>query len=139
MKRDFLENLGLDENVIQQILDENCREKMRAGAVRRAVGNLGLKFSSKAAERDFFAQLDQKNLQWIDGELVGLDGFLRERKDAEPDAFVSARPVPRFAAPSGPGCMTSGLTPPNIAQARAMGAEKAAAMLASRDIIKHFV
>ena len=43
--------------------------------MRCAVGELGLKFSSKAAERDFIARLEAENLELKDGRLEGLEAF----------------------------------------------------------------
>ena len=104
MDREFLESLGLDENDSRRILEEHgkeveqecqransaetsCREAREAlarneyaGAVRCAVGELGLKFSSKAAERDFIARLEAENLELKDGRLEGLEAFVQVRR-----------------------------------------------------------
>lgn len=161
MDRDFLESLGLEEGVIGRILEEHGqdveRETLRAetaenslresrealehleydGIVQSAVGRLGLKFSSKAAERDFFAQLQEEHLAVEDGGLAGLEEFVQARRAADPRAFADVGPVPRFVAPAGLGCAQA--APANVAQARAMGAERAAARRASGEVMKNFL
>ena len=163
MDRDFLESLGLEDGVIGQILAEHDRdverETLRAetaenslresretlarleydGIMRSAVGGLGLKFSSKAAEQDFYTRLQEEHLEAKDGALVGLEEFVRARREADPRAFSDGRPLPRFVAPAGLGCAQEQAAPPNVAQARAMGAERAAARRASGDVMKNFL
>lgn len=162
MKRDFLKNLGLEDAVINQILDENSRdigrEKQRADsaaadlaglreqiaardyadAVKKAVSGKDLHFSSKAAERDFMARLQEKKLEMQDGALVGLDQFVQEQMETDPDAFASGRPLPRFVAPAGVGGAPTSPLPPNVARAKEMGAEKAAALRTSQEVMKNF-
>lgn len=159
MDREFLESLGLDENVSRRILEEHgkeverecqradsaetsCREAREAlarneyaGAVRCAVGELGLKFSSKAAERDFIARLEAENLELKEGRLEGLEAFVQAQREADPGAFDSERRLPRFVAPAG----LAGRPADHVAQARAMGAERAAAMRSSGEILKNFL
>lgn len=121
MKREFLEGLGLNKATIDQIMAEYGsdlqREKAKADllkselasvqatlnqrdladAVSRAVAGKGLKFSSKAAERDFIAGALSQNLQWSDdGRLDGLDEFILNRKEADPGAFAPVKSPPRF-------------------------------------------
>lgn len=163
MEREFLEALGLEDQAIRQILEahgqEMERESLRAdsaeaslreargtiaqleydGAVQDAVGKLGLKFSSKAARRDFIARLKEENLPVENGTLVGLDEFVQAQRAADPCAFTTDRPVPQFVAPAGLGCAPGPAAPANVAQARAMGAERAAARRASGEVMKNFL
>lgn len=163
MEREFLEGLGLEDGVIGQILAEHGRdverETLRAetaenslresrealarleydGIVRSAVDGLGLRFSSKAAERDFYAQLREEPLTVENGGLVGLEEFVRARREADPCAFAGDRIVPSFVAPAGSGRGQTQETPVNVAQARAMGAERAAARRASGKVMKNFL
>ncbi len=160
MDRNFLESLGLEDGVIGPILEEHGRdvqrEALRAenslresretlarmeydGIVQSAVEGLGLKFSSKAAQRDFFAQLQAERLTVENGALVGLEEFVQARREADPAAFAPDRPVPRFVAPAGLGCAQAQALPANVAQARAMGAERAAARRASGEVMKNFL
>ena len=163
MDRDFLESLGLEDGVIGQIMQEHDRdverETLRAetaenslresrealarleydGIARSGAAGLGLKFSSKAAERDFYARLQEEQLEVKDGRLVGLEEFVQARREADPCAFTGGRAVPRFVAPAGLGCGQEQEAPANVAQARAMGAERAAARRASGEVMKNFL
>ena len=56
--------------------------------IASAVAGKGLKFSSKSAERAFMAALKEKRLEVKDGELTGLDDFIKDQKEADPEAFV---------------------------------------------------
>jgi len=48
-----------------------------ADAIGRAITGKGLKFSSKSAERAFTAALKEQKLELKDGELTGLDDFIK--------------------------------------------------------------
>lgn len=65
-------------------------------AISKAIAGKGLKFSSKAAERAFTDALKEKKLEIKDGELTGLDDFIKVQKEADPDAFAPDNPPPRF-------------------------------------------
>ena len=115
MDRNFLESLGLEDGVIGPILEEHGRdvqrEALRAetaenslresretlarmeydGIVQSAVEGLGLKFSSKAAQRDFFAQLQAERLTVENGALVGLEEFVQARREADGQARAPVR------------------------------------------------
>lgn len=163
MKRDFLEGLGLDKAVIDQILDENSRdigrEKQKtetaqteantlrgqisdkdkeiealkavdtdgiqkqltdaqseieqyktqlvdrdySDAVTRAIAGLGIKFSSKAAEKAYIADLKTNRLEVKDGALVGFDDYHKAQVEADPAAFQPDKPKPVFVKPVGAG------------------------------------
>lgn len=56
-------------------------------AISKAITGKGLKFSSKSAERAFTAALKEKKLEMKDGELSGLDDFIKAQQEFDPDAF----------------------------------------------------
>ena len=169
MKRDFLEGLGLEKDVVDKILDENSRdigrEKQKADqvkedltaaqksladrdkdidelrkssgdvegirkqleelqgkytketdeykaqladrdysdAITKAIGDNGIKFSSKAAERAYIADLKTKHLELKDGVLTGFDEWHKAQTEADPSAFQTGKPAPTFAKPVGTG------------------------------------
>lgn len=169
MKRDFLEGLGLDKDVVDKILDENSRdigrEKQKADqakedlaavqqqledrdkdiealkksngdaegirkqledlqgkynketeeykaqladrdysdAITKVIGEKGIKFSSKAAERAYIADLKAKHLELKDGAFTGFDEWHKAQTEADPSAFQTSKPAPSFAKPVGTG------------------------------------
>lgn len=169
MKRDFLEGLGLEKDVVDKILDENSRdigrEKQKAeqakedlaaaqksladrdkdieelkkssgdaegirkqleelqgkytketdeykaqladrdysDAITRVIHDKGIKFSSKAAERAYIADLKEKHLELKDGVFSGFDEWHKAQTEADPSAFQSGKPAPTFAKPVGTG------------------------------------
>lgn len=56
-------------------------------AITRAIAGKAMKFSSKSAERAFTAALKEKKLELKDGELTGLDDFIKTQQEADPAAF----------------------------------------------------
>lgn len=205
MKRDFLKNLGLEDDVIDKILDENSRdigrEKQKtttaetaletaktdltaaqteletlkqtngdvaamqkqltdlqakydtdtaalnaqiadrdySDAVNRAIADKGLKFSSKAAKRDFISRVKDKKLELKDGNLSGIDDFIKADKEAEPESYASDKPVPHLVTPMGKGGDPQAGTPENVALAQAMGKTRADSMKASTDVLSHYL
>ena len=154
MEREFLNALGLDPSAVDAVLAENDKDLFSSRqlceaaqaelaqlhfdlAVQNAVRNV--RFSSHAAERDFIAQLKNLNLEVVDGSLVGFDAFLLERKNAEPEMFAPDRPVPKFVAPVGSGGGSLNAAPLNVRQARELGAQRAAAMRSSGEVLKNFL
>lgn len=119
--------------------DAKLAERDYSDAITRAVAGKGLKFSSKSAERAFIASLKEKKLELKDGELSGLDDFIKSQKEADPDAFAPDKPAPRLVAPAGAGGSPGESVPANVAQAKAMGAARAAARKASADAMKSFM
>lgn len=169
MKRDFLKELGLADDLIDKILDENGkdidREKQKAtqakedlaavqeqltardkdieelkktsgdaedirkqleelqgkytketeaykaqladrdysDAMNRAVSAKGIKFSSKAAEKAYLADLKEKHLTLKDGALDGFEEWHKAQVEADPTAFQTGKPAPTFAKPVGGG------------------------------------
>lgn len=74
-----------------------------ADAISRSITSNGLKFSSKAAERDFIATVKEKKLELKDGDLTGFDDLVKEQREMDPGAFASNRPAPRIVAATGNG------------------------------------
>lgn len=169
MKRDFLESLGLEKDVVDKILDENSRdigrEKQKADqakedlaaaqksladrdkdieelkkssgdaegirkqleelqgkytnetaeykaqiadrdysdAINKVINDKGIKFSSKAAERAYVADLKSKGLKLENGVFEGFDEWHKAQMDADPSAFQTGKPAPTFAKPVGTG------------------------------------
>lgn len=120
-------------------LQAKLADRDYSDAITRAITGKGLKFSSKSAERAFIASLKEQKLELKDGELSGVDDFIKSQKEADPDAFVPDKPVPRIVAPTGTGGTPGEPVPANVARARDMGAARAAAIKASSDAIKNFM
>ncbi len=72
-------------------------------AIIRAIASKSLKFSSKSAEKAFIASLKDQKLELKDGQLTGIDDFIKTQREEDPDAFAPDKPAPRFLAPSGAG------------------------------------
>lgn len=72
-------------------------------AVAAAITGKGLRFSSKSAQRAFTAALKEQKLELKDGQLTGIDDFIKTQREEDPDAFAPDKPAPRFLAPSGAG------------------------------------
>lgn len=118
----------------EQLADRDYTDGMKA-----AVAGKRLKFSSRGAERDFMARLKEKKLELKDGELTGLDDFIQAHREADPYAFASDKLAPRFLGPVGTGGAPPAPMPANVAQAKEMGAARAAALQASNDAMKAFM
>lgn len=71
-------------------------ERDYADAITRGIAGKGLKFSSKGAERAFIAALKEKKLELKDGELSGLDDFIKAQRESDPDSFAPDKAPPRF-------------------------------------------
>lgn len=74
-----------------------------ADAMTRAITAKGVKFSSKAAEKAYLADLKEKHLELKDGELTGFDEWHKTQLEADPTAFQSDKPAPTFVKPVGQG------------------------------------
>lgn len=72
-------------------------------AITRAIAEKGVKFSSKAAEKAFLADLKVNRLEMKDGVLVGFEDYHKAQMETDPTAFQSDKPVPTFVKPVGPG------------------------------------
>ena len=111
-----------------------------ADAIGRAITGKGLKFSSKSAERAFTAALKEQKLELKDGELMGLDDFIKAQREADPAAFAPDRPAPRIITGAGSGHgEPPEHVPENVAQAKEMGAARAASGKAASDVLSHYL
>lgn len=108
-------------------------------AINRAIAGKSLKFSSKYAEKAFKDFLKEKKLEVKDGELEGLDDFIKEQKAADPDAFAPDKPTPRIVSPTGGGSNPPG-THQTIAEqlASSIGKAKAESGKAANDVISMY-
>lgn len=66
-------------------------ERDYGDAIAKAITASGVKFTSKAAEKAFVAELKAKKLEVKDGALDGFDKFLETAKSEDPSAFVKAK------------------------------------------------
>lgn len=111
-----------------------------ADAIARAITRKGLKFSSKSAERAFTAALKEQELELKDGELTGLDDFIKAQREADPAAFAPDRPAPRIITGAGSGHgEPPEHVPENVAQAKEMGAARAASGKAASAVLSHYL
>lgn len=148
---DGLKKAGGDVAVIQQQLTElqdkynteteqykaQLAERDYSDAINRAIAGKALKFSSKSAEKAFVAALKEKKLELKDGELSGLDDFIKAQREADPEAFAPDKPAPTFARPAGGG----GNGKPKTAGERlaeSIGKTDAARNKAANDIISMY-
>ena len=86
------------EQYQKQIADRDYSD-----AVNRAIADKGVKFSSKAAEKAFIADLTANRLTVKEGVLDGFETYLKAQQDSDPTAFQSDKPAPTFVTPVGPG------------------------------------
>lgn len=111
-----------------------------ADAIGKAITGKGLKFSSKSAERAFTAALKEQELELKDGELTGLDDFIKAQREADPAAFAPDRPAPRIITGAGSGHgEPPEHVPENVAQAKEMGAARAASGKAASAVLSHYL
>ena len=111
-------------------------------AIARAITGKGLKFSSKSAERAFTAALKEQKLELKDGELSGLDDFIKAQREADPEAFAPDKAPPRLVTGSGSGGGHGEPpedVPENVRIAKAMGAARAANAGATNDVLKNYL
>lgn len=112
---------GDSETIQQQLTDLQAKydkdtgdltaklaERDYADAITRAITSKALKFSSKAAERDFIAAVKGKKLELKDGELTGLDDFIKAQREEDPDAFAPDKAPPYFITGGGGGHSSPG-------------------------------
>lgn len=77
-------------------LNAQLAERDYADAITRSIAGKGLKFSSKSAEKAFISTLKEQKLELKDGELTGLDDFIKSQRESDPDAFAPDKEPPRF-------------------------------------------
>lgn len=78
-------------------------ERDYADAMKKTIADKGIKFSSKAAEKAYLSDLKAKGLELKDGELTGFDEWHKAQMEADPTAFQTGKPAPRFVNPVGTG------------------------------------
>lgn len=83
--------------------DAQIADRDYSDAINRAITGKALKFSSKSAESAFKSLLKEKKLVIKDGELEGLDDFIKEQKAADPEAFAPDKAPPKIVSPTGGG------------------------------------
>lgn len=98
-----LEELQSKYNTETEQYKAQIAERDYADAMSRMISDKGVKFSSKAAEKAFMADLKAKALTLKDGALDGFDTFLKEQKESDPAAFEAEKPAPTFVKPTGAG------------------------------------
>lgn len=81
-----------------------------ADAMTAAIAKSGIKFSSKAAEKAFRAELKEKGLTVKDGALDGFEDFLKGQKDTDPEAFAPDKPGATIVGKVGSGGDPGGLS-----------------------------
>lgn len=59
-------------------------------AINKAIADSGVKFTSKAAEKAFIAEIKTNKFEVKDGVLEGFNQFLEKAKTDDPSAFVKA-------------------------------------------------
>lgn len=72
-------------------------------ALTRTIAASGIKFSSKAAEKAFLADLHANRLEVKEGALVGFEEYHKAQMESDPAAFQTDKPAPTFARPVGTG------------------------------------
>ena len=121
-------------------LNAQLSDRDYADAIGKAITGKGLKFSSKSAERAFTAALKEQKLDLKDGELTGLDDFIKAQREADPAAFAPDRPAPRIITGAGSGHgEPPEHVPENVAQAKEMGAARATSGKAASDVLSHYL
>ena len=121
-------------------LNAQLSDRDYADAIGRAITGKGIKFSSKSAERAFTAALKEQELELKDGELTGLGDFIKAQREADPAAFAPDRPAPRIITGAGSGHgEPPEHVPENVAQAKEMGAARAASGKAASDVLSHYL
>lgn len=124
------------EALQKQISDRDYTDAINE-AIKSANDGKGLKFTSKGAQAAFISALREKGLELKDGALTGFDEFVKAQKETDPDAFASDTPPARFTSRIGSGGAPDN-TPPNVAQAKAMGAARAQTTKASNDVFSQY-
>lgn len=99
--------------------EENAKKQLAArdysDAVKEAISNL--KFSSKAAEKQFITDLTAQNLPIKDGKLLGLNDYITSYKASDAGAILDAEAEEKkatFTQPTQPG--TKKTTDPRSAE-----------------------
>lgn len=126
-----------DADILER--DNKLAERDYSDAITKAMMAVGLKFSSKSAEKAFIASLKDKKLEVKDGELTGFDDFIKEQKEADPDAFAPDKAPPKIVSPTGGGSNPPG-TRQTVAEqlASSIGKAKAESGKAANNVISMY-
>ena len=98
-----LEELQSKYNTETEQYKTQLADRDYSDAMARMIADKDVKFSSKAAEKAFMADLKAKALTLKDGALDGFDTFLKSQKESDPAAFEAEKPDPTFVKPTGAG------------------------------------
>ncbi len=90
------------EELQAQLADRDYMDAV-SRAISAANAGKGIKFSSKAAEKAFLADLKEHRLEMKDGTLPGFAEYHKAQMEADPDAFQSDVKPPVFSKPVGAG------------------------------------
>lgn len=114
-------------------------ERDYTGAMSRMIADHAVKFSSKAAERAFLADLKEKKLEMKDGALSGFEDFLKEQKEADPTAFAADDRKPNFSKPTGgAGGKPGNPESKGESLAKSIGGAKAKSAEATKTVISQY-
>lgn len=96
-------------------------------AVKAAIAEKGIKFTSKSAENYYMSQAESKKMELKDGKLVGFDDFHKAQFEADKSAFVCEDNKPDTQPPA-PGTMrfagTAGNNGNSAVSAAALAAQR---------------
>lgn len=98
-----LEDLQNKYNTETEQYKTQLADRDYADAVSRVILENGIKFSSKAAEKAYIADLKAKHLELKDGVLTGFEDYHKAQVDEDPTAFQTDKPVPTFVKHVGAG------------------------------------
>jgi hypothetical protein len=98
-----LDELQTKYNTETEQFKTQLSDRDYADALTRAIAGANIKFSSKAAEKAFIADLKANRLEMKDGNLEGFSEYHKAQLEADPTAFQSDKPAPTFAKVIGAG------------------------------------
>ena len=103
--KQFLANGNAETDALKKVI-EGYRSKIAdydyADVIRKTLSEKGVKFSSKAAEKAYLADLKAKHLEIKDGVLEGFDEWHKAQVSADPSAFQDGVKID-WTAPAGDG------------------------------------
>lgn len=98
-----LEDLQTKYNTETEQYKTQLSDRDYSDALTRAIAGANIKFSSKAAEKAFIADLKANRLELKDGALQGFEDYHKAQMEADPAAFQSDTKPPVFTKNVGPG------------------------------------
>ena len=102
--KQFLANGNAETDALKKEI-EGYKSKIAdydyADVIRKTLSEKGVKFSSKAAEKAYLADLKAKHLEIKDGALDGFDKWHEEQVSADPSAFQDGVKIDWSAAVGG--------------------------------------